>query len=596
MKTRGALADGSTGMTGIGARPDAATRFDRDAGAPTVPDNSRATPKRGHQSLNIEHPAGTTADVLAVVRPLVQATRWGAVVIGMVLVASGHHVQPLGWGLVLAAYSLLRTFRPLRYHPGRMRELLTVLAEVALTAVVVMMTGYWSSPFFFSLAIAVVIAGFARSFFFAIITSMIVSVAVGFTFTVFTPAADLRLTTLGASELLLMAFVTGYARRIFGEAEARTTLALDRVSRLSEANDLLQELHRVTQGLPSTLDLDEVLASTTLKLREMLRPSVVAILLFDSATRTWAPALVEGARVAPSLTPADLPGPIAAAVTTSDAVLASDLSRSPGPGIAFASRCGIYVALWARSSLIGVMCVEHRDVEAYDDRAAALVQGLAEQVALAVDNARWFSRIRTVGADEERTRIARDLHDRVGQSLAYLGFELDRINRTVEHEATHEALATLRQDVRRVVGEVRDTLYDLRTDVSETQDLASTIESFLERVRDRSELRVVLRVAAPRRLPLPQERELWRIAQEAITNAERHAMASCISVSWQCDQIDAVLEIADDGRGFAEGAAGRLDSYGMLGMRERADSIGATLDIKSRVGRGTVVRCTLGAK
>ena len=100
-----------------------------------------------------------------------------------------------------------------------------------------------------------------------------------------------------------------------------------------------------------------------------------------------------------------------------------------------------------------------------------------------MDNARWFARLRTVGADEERTRIARDLHDRIGQSLAYLAFELDRIVKADgQAKPVGTQLERLRADVRGVIGEVRDTLYDLRTDVTDTKDMPATLREFLDRV------------------------------------------------------------------------------------------------------------------
>ena len=86
---------------------------------------------------------------------------------------------------------------------------------------------------------------------------------------------------------------------------------------------------------------------------------------------------------------------------------------------------------------------------------------------------------------------------------------------------------------------------------------------------------------------------MWRIAQEALVNVERHAKASAAAVRWRCDGQAAALEIADDGRGFPDGKAGRIDSYGIMGMRERASSIGATLEIHSEEGKGTVIRCFL---
>ena len=96
-------------------------------------------------------------------------------------------------------------------------------------------------------------------------------------------------------------------------------------------------------------------------------------------------------------------------------------------------------------------------------------------------------------------------------------------------------------------------------------------------------------------LPILQEREMWRIAQEALVNVERHANARRVEVRWRCDGRSAALEVVDDGDGFPPGKAGRLDSYGMIGMRERASSIGATLDVISAPGKGTAVRCVLTA-
>ncbi len=86
---------------------------------------------------------------------------------------------------------------------------------------------------------------------------------------------------------------------------------------------------------------------------------------------------------------------------------------------------------------------------------------------------------------------------------------------------------------------------------------------------------------------------MWRVAQEALANVERHAQATAVRVVWRCDGQRAVMEVTDNGIGFEAGKAGRLDSYGMLGMRERAASIGASLEVLSAPGRGTRVRCLL---
>ena len=144
-----------------------------------------------------------------------------------------------------------------------------------------------------------------------------------------------------------------------------------------------------------------------------------------------------------------------------------------------------------------------------------------------------------------------------------------------------------------MVREVRDTLYDLRTDVSDERTVEDVLTEFGSRVERRSDMKVVLRVDQTARMPQLQERELWRIAQEAIVNAERHSGGTRIDVFWYSDGLEAVAEVRDDGAGMPLGRVGRLDSYGMLGMRERAASIGANLSVESIPRRGVTVRVTL---
>ena len=499
---------------------------------------------------------------------------------------------------LLLAYSLFRTIRPLRYR-DELTSLLLVLAEVAFTVLMVVATGYWESPLAFSLLTAVAVAGFARGFGFGIriATLSLVAVTLPWALEPDFNADDLRTSVQWAVEVLLVALVAGYARRISGEADQRQILAMDRLGRLSDANTLLYQLHQVTQTLPASLDLDEVLDTTLEQLKELFEFDAAAMLVLDDTDLRWHTLRREGTRPPSAMTEDELPKPLLRALRLRSLVSEQNLLAGGGPGTSPSAASGLYAVLPARGSIIGFVSIEHRDAHHFTARDVDLLAGFVEPAALAIDNARWFGRLRTVGADEERTRIARDLHDRIGQSLAYLAFELDRIVKSgAGGSDTTTALDNLRTDVRGVIGEVRDTLYDLRTDVTEAQSLTTILETFLERVKDRSGLVGHLRAQETGRLPILQERELWRIAQEAVTNVERHAQATQVTISWRCDGTEARLEIADDGVGFPVGRAGRLDSYGLLGMRERAASIGATLVVDSQPGRGTRVRCTLDAR
>jgi signal transduction histidine kinase len=539
--------------------------------------------------------ADVRPDQVAAFRPAILGIRGGTTAVSVAL-ASGAFADGdlwvVGWCLAVVAYNVYRIVRPVRYVDDT-PSLVRVLGEVGFHTLAVAATGYWDSPFIFSLITSVMVAGFARGFAFALRVSTAASLAIALPFLYQGDATveDLRTTVQWTVELLLVALIAGYARRVTGEADRAHSLALDRLGRLADANTLLHSLHRVAQTLPASLDLDDVLDTTMGRLRDLFDYDSAVVLLLDDTDETWNVSRADGPRPEPKLRTAELPRAMVEAIAERRSTMESDLV-SAGGGLSPSMGSGIYGVLPARDAIVGIIAIEHQDLRHFDQRELDLLSGFVEPAALAVDNARWFARLRTVGADEERTRIARDLHDRIGQSLAYLAFELDRIVKAdAQGKPVTDHLDQLRNDVRGVVGEVRDTLYDLRTDVTDDKDMAATLEEFLDRVAARSGLETALIIDGGGRLPLLQEREIWRVAQEAVTNVERHAKATRVTVTWRCDGDHGLLKVSDDGVGFARSSTGRLDSYGILGMRERAASIGATLEVEGSSGVGTTVTC-----
>lgn len=497
------------------------------------------------------------------------------------------------WTTALVVIALFRTVRPVRAI-----STLALLRDVGIEAVVataaVVATDQWQSPFVFALLTAPVITGLARGWLpaLAVCSASVIAVAAADTSTGGSPARE---STQWIVELVLVSLIAGYARYLLGETEEERNRNLSRIGQLADANALLYSLHRVAQSLPASLDLDEALDSAMGRLNELIDFDAAALLVLDDTDGSWQVARRAAVRVPARLTTEDLPRGLQRAAALRTLVREDNLLVSGGPGLAPSRSSGLYHVLSARGSVIGLVSVEHRDTAHFSERDVELLEGFAEPAALAVDNARWFGRLRTVGAEEERSRIARDLHDRIGQSLAYLAFELDRIVKNEErNEDVGPSLRQLREDVRSVITEVRDTLYDLRTDVSEAQSFLATVELFAQRIRERNDFELTIRSEERGRLPMPQERELFRIVQEALVNIERHAGAGHVTVTWQCDGRTAALDVADDGVGFPVGRSGRLDSYGLLGMRERAAAIGARLEVESAPGQGTHIRCRIG--
>ena len=445
-------------------------------------------------------------DQVATFRPAILGVRGGTTAISVALASpdfTDRHWWIVAWCCAVVAYNVFRIVRPVRYLDDT-ASLMRVLGEVGFHVFAVAATGYWESPLIFSLITAVMVAGFARGFAFGLRVSVAAALAVSIPFLIQSGSVveDLRTTGQWTVELTLVALIAGYARRVTGEADRAHSLALDRLGRLADANALLYSLHRVAQTLPASLDLDDVLDTTMGRLRDLFVFDAATIFLLDETDGTWVVVRFDGPRPAPSYVTGDLPQPILEAIELRQPVVVGELLNE-GPGLSGEMAAGLYAVLPAREAVIGLVTLEHRDTHHFGLRDLELLHGFVEPAALAVDNARWFARLRTVGADEERTRIARDLHDRIGQSLAYLAFELDRIIKVDAREKpVTKELARLRGDVRGVIGEVRDTLYDLRTDVTDSQDMAATLEGFLDRVGTRSNLQTRLDLHVEGRLPL----------------------------------------------------------------------------------------------
>jgi signal transduction histidine kinase len=278
-------------------------------------------------------------------------------------------------------------------------------------------------------------------------------------------------------------------------------------------------------------------------------------------------------------------------VPVSGAVAELDLDRANGRGGLWPeTRSGIYAPLVARDHLVALVALERSDDVAFEARDAEVLTGLAEPLALAIDNGLWFDRLRILGAEGERDRLARDLHDRFAQGLAYVNLELDRLSR---HPAPGPQLIELRHHVGDLLGDVRETLRQLRSRVGPSAALADLLAAELPRFADRTAIAARFAADPPSaRLPVTVEQELWRISQEALDNVERHAKATALDVTWTCDGRHGRLVLADNGGGFdtAGVITAASTTSGMTAMRARANAIGARLLVDSHPGGGTWIQ------
>jgi signal transduction histidine kinase len=521
--------------------------------------------------------------------------RWSTLLVAVALgLVDGRGGRMLAAGGAVAAFDLWLALAPPRYERGGWRVSAVLLAEVALGVGAVEATGYSSSPFLFVLGVATTIAGFAGGL--RIVSGLVaiagLSVALP---TVLlsqsallpseaTTAAEVQLATL----IVLVGVVGGYGRHLVDDSRMVRRGLAAHVQRLSTVNDLLYDLHSAAEEVAAPLDLPGAAKWAFDRLDGGLPTDVAAIVLLEPATGTWRVAESKGLAVAAGhrLT---LPPPALAAASGSEPALVVDLHE----GLAPASSWGLYAPLRARDELLGLLVVESGGPVPDPAPNLHAVADLARAAALALDNARWLERIHFFAVEQERARLARDLHDRIGQTVVLLGLEMDRLADLNYGRAVQRDLLDLRDELGSLVAELRDTLTDLRSDVSEDHDVPALLRSFADRVNRRGRIEVGLTTEGDHRLPVFVERELWRIAQEAVRNAERHSRASLVSIRWSAGEYGALLEVVDDGAGLESVDVDPADAtagYGMVGMRERADAIRAQLQVESRPGRGTTVR------
>jgi signal transduction histidine kinase len=193
----------------------------------------------------------------------------------------------------------------------------------------------------------------------------------------------------------------------------------------------------------------------------------------------------------------------------------------------------------------------------------------------------------------ERLRLARDLHDSVAQSLSAIEMTADVLPRLweLDPDEGRAALADLRRLAGAALGEIRALLADVWVDPLDGTPLGELLRRLAAAFAGRARVPAEVLVEGDGALPPRVQETLYRIAQEALNNAARHAGAAHVQLRLRWDGAGVGLEVADDGRGFDPGAvpAGHL---GLAIMRERAAAIGAALRIASQPGGGTRVAVT----
>lgn len=378
-------------------------------------------------------------------------------------------------------------------------------------------------------------------------------------------------------------------------------------------------LSRVSAALSGLWDLDAILRVALDNLLDIMNGAIGGILLLDEETQTLTyrvhhslgKAYVEGIRLRLG------EGIIGRVAQSGKAILLEDISTDPRvvyPALVNAEGLKAFVAvpLRAKDKILGVINVASRTARSFTSNDMYLLYSIGDQLGVAIEQARLYERLRNarerlrrlarqnlVAEEQERKRIARELHDETSQTLSGLALQLQALVTMAEMSGNQDAefiagLKKVQSLTVQVHSEVSRLIADLRPALLDTLGLIPAVRQHAEARLHTLGINVSVETKGKdRRLPSDVEAALFRVVQGAIGNIAQHSKAKNAVIVLEYQPNEFLLHISDDGQGFdvskitdvEESGRGR----GLFSMRERIGFLGGTSGVESQPGKGAAV-------
>jgi ligand-binding sensor domain-containing protein/signal transduction histidine kinase len=433
---------------------------------------------------------------------------------------------------------------------------------------------------------------------------------------------------LGAIFLALAGVLAGYQLRLRGIQNQSRLLA----AQVAERTEEIEKRHQIDEGfreilvrLNSDQSLQESLAFIARQTHRLAKADLVCILRLDVSSGSpdclvscYAGQSGEEA-AAPVLEPhSELIGDLCAQMqekfrrrdTWSSRDLAGDNAGAPEtyPSSLKQARGLLAAPIYSGNELFGGLVTLYKQPKDFSLDDVQLLRSLADQAALAVGNAHLRTKAEELAVISERNRLARDLHDAVTQTIFSASLISEALPALWEKDPLEgrKLLNELRQLNRSALAEMRTLLIELRPKAVLETRLEVLFQQLAEIAQERGAVQVSVECQNGVTLPEEVHLSLYRIGQEALNNVIKHAHASHVAIDLQIEPLKAdkmdesgevrvILEIQDDGAGFAMDQI-PADHFGLSNMRERAQAIGAQIEINSQPGKGTLLRTTWQGK
>ncbi len=366
---------------------------------------------------------------------------------------------------------------------------------------------------------------------------------------------------------------------------------------LQKRNRELRLLNKLAGELGATLELPQVFERVGEAICEVTGAQANSIWLWDEERPGWlvcrATLTRQGQQPPPTTRLRSGEGIVGWVAQHGEGTIAHDTARDAR----FAPRSGPFqiesilaVPLLRRGKVIGVLEALNKVTGSFDVNDRLLLETLANPAATAIDNARLYNQAQTMAIEAERSRLARELHDAVSQTLFSASVIAESLPRIWKRnpERVRGGLAQLQRLTRGALAEMRALLLELRPTALVDANLNDLLQQLIDAFASRTRVPISLRIEGQRTYPPEVQIALYRITQEALNNVVKHARASRVVVSLENRPETVRLRIHDDGRGFDPSAV-PPERMGLKILRERASAIDADLEIRTEGGQGTEI-------
>jgi two-component system nitrate/nitrite sensor histidine kinase NarX len=288
-------------------------------------------------------------------------------------------------------------------------------------------------------------------------------------------------------------------------------------------------------------------------------------------------------------------GVVQSVLATGEPVMVGDVTGDPSlePGVRSLMATPLLAPDGTR---LGALLVGNRGAEGFHPRQFSLLQTIASQVALIVQNAALMAELEYQAMIAERTRLAREIHDGLAQTLGFLKLQVAQMQNYLardERQRLQQAIELCYTTLSEAYQDARQSIDGLRINPKDS-DLSGWLSQTAAEFQEISGIEVDLEIETPAiELPTEIQAQLIRIVQEALSNVRKHAVADQVCITWRKMNGDLCLEVRDDGKGFAPEDVPGHSRHGLRGMRERSDLIGADFQVVSRPGNGTTLLVNL---